>query len=155
HAVRYGLDPGIVSRGYAAQALWALGYPAQARQCMEEGLRLAQELPHRFSQAAAAVYAAMQHQLRRVVPTTQGRAEAVIGLATAQGFPHWLAHGTLFRGWALAAQGHAEEGMAQVREGIAAWQATGAALLVPYSYTLLAEVSAHLGHTEDGLQVLA
>ena len=34
-------------------------------------------------------------------------------------------------------------------------RATGAALLVPYFCTLLAEVSAHLGHTEDGLQALA
>jgi predicted ATPase len=28
-------------------------------------------------------------------------------------------------------------------------------VLVPYFYTLLAEVSAHLGHTDDGLQALA
>src|SRR5262249_25676025 len=34
-------------------------------------------------------------------------------------------------------------------------RATGAALWVPYLYTVLAEVSAHLGHTEDGLQALA
>ena len=45
--------------------------------------------------------------------------------------------------------------MAQVRQGIAAWRATGAALFVPYFCTLLAEVAAHLGHTEDGLQALA
>ena len=45
--------------------------------------------------------------------------------------------------------------MAQVRQGIAAWRATGAALCVPYFCTLLADVSAHLGHTEDGLQALA
>ena len=52
-------------------------------------------------------------------------------------------------------QGQGEEGMAQVRQGIAAWRATGAALFVPYFCTLLADVSAHLGHTEDGLQALA
>ena len=52
-------------------------------------------------------------------------------------------------------QGQGEEGMAQVRQGIAAWRATGAALIVPYFCTLLADVSAHLGHTEDGLQALA
>ena len=34
-------------------------------------------------------------------------------------------------------------------------RATGAALFVPYLCTLLADVSAHLGHTEDGLQALA
>src|SRR6185369_11957937 len=58
-------------------------------------------------------------------------------------------------GWALAMQGQGEVGMAQGRQGIAALRATGAALLVPYFCTLLAEVSAHLGHIEDGLQALA
>jgi predicted ATPase len=45
--------------------------------------------------------------------------------------------------------------MVQVRRGGAAYRATGAALNVPYFCTVLAEVSAHLGHTEDGLHVLA
>ena len=52
-------------------------------------------------------------------------------------------------------QGQGEVGMAQVRQGIAAWRATGAALFVPYFCTVLADVCAHLGHTEDGLQALA
>ena len=45
--------------------------------------------------------------------------------------------------------------MAQVRQGIASWRATGASLYVPYFSTLLGDVSAHLGHTDDGLQALA
>jgi predicted ATPase len=44
--------------------------------------------------------------------------------------------------------------MAQVRQGIAAWRATGAALLVPYFCTILADVADQLGHPEDGLQGL-
>jgi predicted ATPase len=59
------------------------------------------------------------------------------------------------RGWALAVQGQGGEGLAQVREGIAAYRATGAALFVPFCCTLLADVCAYLGHTEDGLQALA
>jgi predicted ATPase len=51
-------------------------------------------------------------------------------------------------------QGQGEEGMAQLRQGLVAWRATGASLLIPYFYTLLTEVCAHLGHTEDGLQAL-
>jgi predicted ATPase len=58
-------------------------------------------------------------------------------------------------GWALAIQGQGEEGIAQVRQGIAAFRATGAELFVPYFYTMLADISDHLGHTEDGLQELA
>src|SRR4029434_9780505 len=45
--------------------------------------------------------------------------------------------------------------MSQVRQCFVAYRATGAALFVPYFCTVLAEVSAHLGHTEDGLQALA
>ena len=82
-------------------------------------------------------------------------AEAAVALATEQGFPLWAAWGTSLRGWALAMQGQGEEGLAQVRQGLAAWRATGAALLVPYLCTMLAEVADHLGHPADGLQALA
>jgi predicted ATPase len=82
-------------------------------------------------------------------------AEAAVVLATEQGFPQWAARGACLRGWALAMQDHGEEGLAQVREGFAAWQATGAALDVPYLCTLLADASAHPGHPDDGLQTLA
>jgi predicted ATPase len=44
--------------------------------------------------------------------------------------------------------------MAQVRQGITSYRATGAALNVPYFCTVLADVCDHLGHPEDGLQAL-
>jgi predicted ATPase len=52
-------------------------------------------------------------------------------------------------------QGQGEEGVAQVRQGIAAFRATGESVFVPYFCTLLADVSAHLGRVEDGLQAVA
>ena len=79
---------------------------------------------------------------------------AVGVVATMQGFPLWAAMGRGLHGWALAMQGQGAEGMAQVRQGIAAMRATGAALFVPYLCTLLADVAAHLGHPADGLQAL-
>src|SRR4030095_3236861 len=51
-------------------------------------------------------------------------------------------------------QGQGEAGMAQVRQGMPAGRATGAALAVPFLCTLLAEVADGLGHTADGLQAL-
>jgi predicted ATPase len=61
----------------------------------------------------------------------------------------------IYHGWALAMQGQGEEGLAQVRQGLAAYRATGAALFASYLCTWVAEVCDHLGHTEDGLQALA
>jgi predicted ATPase len=58
------------------------------------------------------------------------------------------------RGWALAMQGQAAEGMALLHQGIASWQAAGAAMLVPWFCILLAEVVDRFGHTADGLQAL-
>jgi predicted ATPase len=52
-------------------------------------------------------------------------------------------------------QGQDKAEMAQVHQGIAAYQATGAALFLPYFWTLLADICDHLGHTTDGLQALA
>ena len=65
------------------------------------------------------------------------------------------AWGTSLRGWVLALRGQGEAGLAQVREGIAPWRATGAALGDPYWCTVLADVADGLGHPTDGLQALA
>ena len=135
--------------------LWLLGYPEQALARLHEALALAHELSHPYSLAFARCMAACVSQLRRDVPAVHEHAEAAVALSTEQGFPLWVALGTSLRGWALAMQGQGEAGMAQVRQGIAAWRATGAALRVPYFCTVLAEVCDHLGHTEDGLQALA
>ena len=63
--------------------------------------------------------------------------------------------GTILRGWALAEQGQAEEGIAQIRQGLAAYQATGAECTRPYYLALLAEAYGKVGQAEEGLTVLA
>ena len=148
-------DPGVTCRLYTALTLWLLGYPAQALVRVHEALALAHALSHPYSLAFARCVATYIYQFRRDVPAVHEQAEATVALATEQGFPLLASWGTSFRGWALAMQGQGEESVTQVRQGIAVGRATGAALNVPYLCALLAEVSASLGHTEDGLQVLA
>jgi predicted ATPase len=152
---RMGHDPGVGCRTFAALTLWLLGYPTQALAPIHEALALAHQLSHPFSLGWAQCAAAFVSQFRWDVLAVHEQAEAAVTLATEQGFPQWAAWGTGLRGWALAMQGQGEEGMAQVRQGIAAFRATGAELFVPYFYTILANVCDHLGHTEDGLQALA
>src|SRR5262249_49300476 len=151
---RMGHDPGVACRAFAAMTLWLLGYSDQALTRIHKALALAHELSHPVSLAYARCMAAMVSQFRRDVPAVQEQAEAAVALATEQGFPQWAAMGTSLRGWTLAMQGRGEEGIAQARQGITAWLATGAATFVPYFCTVLAEVSGHLGHTEGGLRAL-
>jgi predicted ATPase len=150
-----GQDLGVGCRSYAAMTLWVLGYPDQALARLYEALALAHELSHPYSLASARCLAAFVSQYRRDVPAVHEQAEAAVALSTEQGFPLWAAWGMSCRGWALAMQGQGMEGLAQVRQGRASLQATGAALTIPYLCTVLADVAAHLGHTADGIQALA
>jgi TOMM system kinase/cyclase fusion protein len=162
HAYLYGQDPGVVCRHYAAVTLWYLGYPDQALQRSQEALTLAQELAHPHSLAFALIFAAWVHHFRREWPLTHARAEATIALAAEQGFGVYTAMGRIFRGCALAeqeaesgtGQGHVEEGMAQMQQGLAAWRTTGAAVFQPYGLALLAKASAQVGQPEAGLTLL-
>lgn len=97
----------------------------------------------------------MLHQLRREGQATQERAETLIGLSTEQGFSLWLAWGTLYQGWALAEQGQEEEGIAQVRWSMTAWQGTGAEAGRTYYLALLAEAYGKAGQADKGLAALA
>ena len=156
HAALYsGHDPGVCCRQQAAQCLWLLGYPEQAMASMQEALALAQQLAHPMSLTLALYWAAMLHHLRREAPLTQARTEAAMTIATDQGFPQELARATPLRGWALATSGHGEEGRAQIHLGLATYQATGTTGDRPYHLALLAEVSAQVGQTTEGLEVLA
>jgi tetratricopeptide (TPR) repeat protein len=116
-AFRIGKDPGGGCRACAARTRWFLGYPVQALARVHEALVLARELSHPLSLAFARCVAARISQSHRDVLAVQEHAEAAIALATAQGFPLWAAQGTILRGWVLAMQGQAEEGMVQLRQG--------------------------------------
>ena len=139
-AFRYGLDPGVACHALGARStLWPLGYPEQALRSSQEALTLAGEVAHPFSLALALIFAALVHQLRREEQLAQERAEAVIALATEQGFAQLLAQGTVLWGWALAMQGQGAAGLEQLRQGLAAYRATGAELERPYHLAQLAE----------------
>ena len=89
------------------------------------------------------------------VAAVQEQADALLPLATAQGFPSWAGYGTFWQGWTLAARGQGEEGLGQMRQGIAAVWATGQALARPFGLVLLAEAAGRVGQVEAGLRLLA
>jgi predicted ATPase len=154
-AFRAGGDPGTNSLLGVAWALWFLGYPDQTLKRLHEALTLAQEISHPLNLTYALAYAAMLRSLRREGQVAQEWAEATITLASEQGFPYWLAFGTVLRGWALAELGQEEEGIAQIRQGLAAWRATGADMWRPYFFALLAEAYGKAGQAEEGLSTLS
>jgi predicted ATPase len=148
-------DPKVTCLSYAAWVLWHLGYPDQARKRIAEALTLARELSHPFSLAFALTFAAMLNQLLRDVRAVQERTEALRTLAREQGFPYWLASETIRQGWVLAEQGQGKEGIAQMRQGMAAMRATGAELNRSWDLARLTEAYGKAGQVEEGLTLLA
>ena len=153
-AFHYGVDPGVLRPLFTAYTLWSLGYADAALQRLQAMLTLAQELAHPFSKVVAQGGAACIQQLRRDIPDTQTRAEAALTLAIEQGFPYWMAGGAILRGWALAVQGQAEEGISQMQQGLIAYGATGAKYCRPFWLTMLAEAYGQVGRADEGLRAL-
>ena len=152
--LRYGQDPGVACRGYASLTRWLLGYPEQALGKSYDTLSLARELSHPFSVGVALLTASWLRQYRQEEQASQEYAEEQIVLSQEEGFALWLAVGTIQRGWALSEQGDEEQGLAQMRGGLPAFTATGAALAHPYHLALLAQAHGKNGQPHEGLALL-
>lgn len=153
-AFLYGVDPGVVCLSYGAWTLWVLGFPDQALDKIHAALKLAGKLSNPFSLGLALSFAGKLHQFCREVGATQEQAEAAIILSTEPGFAIWLAYGTVLSGWVLAEQGEIEEGVGQIRQGMAAWRDEEGDLFRPFFLGLLAEVYGKAVQTEEGLKLL-
>jgi predicted ATPase len=151
----HDMVPGVACLTVAALTLWCLGFPAQAVRRCQEALALAQALDHPQSLVRAQHYAAFLHHRRREVPAVQAQAEALLTLATAQGFPLFAGLATCWQGWVLAMQGQGEAGLAQLRQGLTALLATGETLAWSRFLVLLAEAVGHAGQIDEGLRLLA
>jgi predicted ATPase len=76
-------------------------------------------------------------------------------IAEKEGVPLFESWARVARGWALAHLGQAEQGVAQIREGLAMASATGAEIWHPYNLAQLAEACGKAGRIDEGLEVIA
>ena len=146
---RYGQDPGVICRAYAALTLWSLGYPDQAWQRMSRGTDPGPELAHPFSLAFALVFAALLHQLRREGQAGPGAGrgrhrprDASKGLRSGVGVGRSCGAGRC-----ADAGTRSRRGIAQMHQGLAALRATRAEVLRPYGLALLAEAYRQMGQS--------
>ena len=118
-------------------------------------MALARQREHTLSVVYATLYAALLSQTCREVAATQAHADAAIALVATQDLGLRLAQGRMLRGWAVAMQGDAADGVAHLRQGLAVDHGVGPQMLRPYFLSLLAEAYGQAGQPEAGLPVLA
>jgi predicted ATPase len=146
---------GVSHSFYGAMVLWVLGYADQAQQWEQAELARAQQGEQPPSLASSHLFAALLAQHQRDVAATQAYAEVTMALAMTHGLAHRVAQGQIMQGWALAMQGDAATGVAQIAQGWGAVQRLGQQLYRPYQLLLLAEAYGRAGRPEAGLTCLA
>jgi predicted ATPase len=150
----HGEDPAVSCLTWAATALWYLGYPDQALERIYQALGVARGLSFPFHLTFTLFWTAFLHQSRGEVQRAREQLEALMTIVQEQGFPQHSALGTSLRGWALAEQGHREEGIVQIRQGMTALRTVGQESGRPYFSALLAEAYSKGGRVEEGMNVL-
>ncbi len=150
----FALNPGVAMPCFVAWALWLRGQPDQALVRIQQALTLARELSEPLGLAHALLFAAVLHQFRREERLALENADAVIAVSSEHGLVLYRAMATVVRGWALFQQGRPEEAIEQIRQGLAALQATGTELVRPKWLGLLGEALSKSGQTEEGLLLL-
>jgi predicted ATPase len=153
-AFHYGQDIGVSAFVVLSWTLWHLGYAEQSARAADRAVAYSRELGHPHTFAYALGLAGLAAVFARNVATACAYGNDCVALASEHGFPYWAARGRILHGWADAQKGEATTGIARIRDGLAADEATGARLFTPLFLALLAEALALAGRIEEGLAAL-
>jgi DNA-binding SARP family transcriptional activator len=146
----FGMDFRVTSRAFLAWAR-ALEGDGGAGELAEEALARARLSPSPHDEAYALFMAACCAVLRRDTHVAGGRAGEAVTLCSERGFRLFGAMATVLNGWALAASGSADGGAAATLNGLTAFRATGARMMLPFFHGLLAEAYQWAGRLDDAL----
>jgi predicted ATPase len=122
---------------YEALSEWHLGEIASCKTNMAEAIALAKELNDMAALGLALYWAGLLAHFEGNPAEVERLASDLIELSMRQGFASWLPGGVVLRGWARSASGNTAEGVSWIQDGIRDYQATGAALRLPYFLSLL------------------
>jgi predicted ATPase len=153
-AFRYGEDIGVSAFVMLSWALWHRGYPDRSARAGDRALAYSRELGHSHTLAHALGLAGMAAVFARDVATVYAHSNDCVALASEHGFALWAANGRILQGWTDAQRGETTTGIALIRDGLAAYEATGTRVRTPFYLTLLAEALVLAGKTEEGLATL-
>ena len=118
---------------------------------IEEALRRAREVPNPIDEAFSLFFAALCGVIEDHAQLAQWRAEELAALSLSHGLPMFAAMGQIIGGWAAAVQGEPESGAAAVADGIDAFEATGARMLLHVYLALLADAQRRAGRRDQSL----
>jgi adenylate cyclase len=147
-------DPGVSCGAHTALTLMMLGYQDRAETRMRECLAEARSIDHPLSFTMACNFASTMFQFRRERSVVEELEEIRDEYATKHDFELFRLLGEIYRGWLVAESGRVEEGIAQIRGGLAMFQAIGAGLGRPTFLAILAEMCSRVGNRNEALDLV-
>ena len=153
-AHRFGHDIGVAAEFYLALTLWPLGEIERAHQVAEAAMERARRSEHRPTIAFAHAYMCIFGALRGAPVQAAPHADALISIGKQHGMEWWSVSGTFFRGWTRWHAGDRDDGLADMRQGMALCRSFGLSAAPPLFTALLAEAAAEEGRVEEALAML-
>ena len=144
----------VVCLCLAALFEWHWGEIASYQATMAKAISLAKELNETNALAVALYFAAFLGNFERNPAEVERVASDLIELSTLQSFSHWLALGSILRGWARSALGDTTEGISWIEDGIEDYRGTGSMIDLPYLLSLKAEALYLADRTPEAIQTI-
>jgi predicted ATPase len=156
HKFLYGAhDPGVCSHLMGGLSMALAGYPDTARRQTDDALGLASELDHAVTLVTAHLFRAMVLQMTRDLDFAREEVETTIELGSKYGLVPYVKMGSMIKGWSLATDGRAEQGIGMQREVLDRVRARkNSGMMLTYFYERLAESMAASGDHKSALAVV-
>ncbi|MCG6957118.1 MAG: AAA family ATPase [Gemmatimonadetes bacterium] len=153
---RFGTYPGVTAFTACGLVSWLIGFPDRALERTEQAMALANDLGHPFSMAYARFHAGLLRLWRREPEIARAHAQAVLEIADEHEFRIWEAVGTCLHGAALAGIGQAEDGLTDIKRGMAWYQGLKSRPPVfwPMLLSMHVGVCGQIGGATEGLALL-
>lgn len=150
---RAWLDDRISSTMYInmAQSIWLLGFPDQALAYGSALLSVCHRQANFSMRCAGLGLVGMFYSFLRDASTVQVVGEGLAAFCSDNDYPWYAMTGHLLRGWAIAQQGNAKEGLPLVRMGVDEERRRNIRDFEPHYRSLLAETLALAGSWEEAL----
>ena len=151
----YSTDLKLVSMVHCLHAQWIMGQVDDLDAAYAAIEQRALDLAHPYSLAWVRTWGVMVYlhagELDKLLP----RLQAGWHQADEHGFAYVSAMARFAMGWCRTQLGQVEDGISLMTQGLTAFQATGAGIVLPFFLTLMAEVWGKVGRVDEALACLA
>jgi tetratricopeptide (TPR) repeat protein len=152
HSCEYGEDPSAIFLCYGAISNWLMGNIALAEQILARALATVELYTQSISRVFV-LYGITSYYHHVGNPELTLRHGTVMKkIATENDMAPWRAVAQTQCGWATAALGKMEAGVAELLAGISEWKAGGSEVTFALNYTKLADLYLHQGNYDEAMK---